>query len=157
MKRFSKYKMKVSFIQNFFRNYKIRKSFLEKKDKVKFIQGKIKSITSKKLIATMKIKSIFCQKHLRRLLAKSLLKRMKNSGAFITKNMRRFLYLCRIRRIKDMRNLLFWIFDLVHKKIVQKQKTINSIFIQKHVRAFLSKIKNWDIVQRGRYKRLNLN
>ena len=150
MKRFSKYKMKVSFIQNFFRNYKIRKSFLEKKDKVKFIQGKIKSITSKKLIATMKIKSIFCQKHLRRLLAKSLLKRMKNSGAFITKNMRRFLYL-------DMRNLLFWIFDLVHKKIVQKQKTINSIFIQKHVRAFLSKIKNWDIVQRGRYKRLNLN
>ena len=95
------------------------------------------------------------QQSIRMKLAKSLLKRMKKGGAFISRKMKQFLIKCRLTRFDRMKKVFFWIHDNVFEVLTHKWEVNGSLILQKFVRAFLSKIKNFIIVQKGRLKRYN--
>ncbi len=95
------------------------------------------------------------QSFVRMLRAKRKVVKMKKAGKFLNKKFKAYLRVVRAQKKQRMKKIVLSIVDQAWMKIMMKFKTYFAIIIQKHVRRFLTKVKHWTKVLRGREKRMN--
>lgn len=121
--------------------------------RAKIIQSRYKGLIIYRTFKYMRICVKKLQSFVRMFRVKQKLKRMKKAGRFLNKKLKQYLKVVKMNRKHKMKIIVLSIVERAWQKILLKFKNQFAIIIQKHVRRFLTKVKHWSKVTRGRFKR----
>ena len=121
--------------------------------RAKTIQAAYKGLIVFRTFKYMRLCVKKIQSFVRMFRMKLKIKKIKKAGRFLNKNLKQYLKIAKMKRKNKMKMIVFNIFEKAWLTIQLKFKSKFAITIQKHVRGFLTKIKHWSKVIRGRDKR----
>ena len=142
-----------SYLVKWYKVQKFKLKLMKMRYNTKIIQSAYKALLVRRKIKHMRKLVILIQSFVRMKLAKNRVKKIKRNGRFINRYMRIFLRRFKIQRKNKMKKIVLSLVDHAWFMIMNKIKVKYAVHIQKHVRGFLTKCKNWSKVQHGRKKK----
>ena len=152
-KKYFKVRKSTIYLQKWFRAKRYYILMQKKRFKTRIIQRFYKTYLKHKFYKYMRESTVKVQSFVRMHQTRMLLKKKMMAGAFINKEIRKFYFRCQIRKLENINFVVDSIINRSWLFILKKMKFFSAIKIQANVRGFLTKIKHYTKVLKGRKKR----